>query len=228
MSGHPKGAVKIEWSSDFAYAIGLIASDGSLHKDGRHIHFSSKELELIEKFKAALNLRSKTTPHARGGESEKRYLYVSFSNKIFHEYLRTIGITPNKSKTIRSVAVPQRYFSDFLRGLFDGDGTFYSYRDIRWPNSFCFKTSIASASLPFLHWLKGALARFYEVKGYIHRGAGVYNLEYVKGDSRKLFAAMYYSPNLLFFSQKYHRMKDAFEEDKVRGILSLQKQRTPR
>ena len=227
MISRPKGAVKIEWSHNFAYAIGLITSDGSVHKDGRHIHFSSKEPELIKNFKTALNIKSKTTLHARGGEKEKRYLYISFSNKAFHKYLRTIGIMPNKSGSIRSVAVPQQYFPDFLRGIFDGDGTFYSYRDVRWPNSFGFKTAIASASIPFVHWLKDTLAKFYGVKGYIHKGAGVYNLEYTKGDSRKVFAVMYHSPNVLFFSKKYNKIRDAFKEDKTYGILSLQKQRMP-
>ncbi len=32
----PLGRVKIEWSDKFAYAIGLVASDGNLSPDGRH------------------------------------------------------------------------------------------------------------------------------------------------------------------------------------------------
>jgi hypothetical protein len=67
--------VKIKWSSNFAYAIGLIASDGCLPKDGSHISFHSKEVELINKFKYALNLDNKPYCIARGGEQEKKYLY---------------------------------------------------------------------------------------------------------------------------------------------------------
>ena len=39
--------IKIEWSPEFAYAIGLIVTDGSLSKDGRHINFSSKDLPCL-------------------------------------------------------------------------------------------------------------------------------------------------------------------------------------
>lgn len=44
----PKGKVKIEWNENFAYAIGLIVTDGSLSIDGRHINFTSKDLEQIQ------------------------------------------------------------------------------------------------------------------------------------------------------------------------------------
>ena len=34
--------IKIKWSSKFAYAMGLLATDGNLSKDERHIDFTSK------------------------------------------------------------------------------------------------------------------------------------------------------------------------------------------
>jgi hypothetical protein len=37
----PRCKVRIEWSPEFAYAIGLIATDGCLYNDGRHINFTS-------------------------------------------------------------------------------------------------------------------------------------------------------------------------------------------
>ena len=55
----PKGKVKIEWSPNFAYAIGLLATDGCLYNDGRHISFVSKDLELVEMFKKILGLEVK-------------------------------------------------------------------------------------------------------------------------------------------------------------------------
>ena len=39
--------VKTEWSPEFAYAIGLLVTDGSLSKDGRHINFSSMDLPCL-------------------------------------------------------------------------------------------------------------------------------------------------------------------------------------
>ena len=38
------------WSENLAYAIGLIATDGSLSNDGRHLNFTSKDIDQIQTF----------------------------------------------------------------------------------------------------------------------------------------------------------------------------------
>ena len=55
----PKGKVKIKWSPNFAYAIGLIATDGCLYKDGRHISLTSLDLEQLHNFNKALDIKVK-------------------------------------------------------------------------------------------------------------------------------------------------------------------------
>jgi len=62
----------------------------------------------------------------------------------------------------------------------------------------------------------------------MHKGAGVWNLEYVKGDTKKLFTVMYHSKNILCLDRKYGKVKDAIAEDEQRGLAYLQKQRRPR
>ena len=140
--GQPKHKIKMEWSSSFAYGIGLMTSDGNLNSDGRHLSFKSAEEELIQKFKTAFKLNNKVTMSARSGEKAKRYFNVFFGDIIFYQFLNGIGITKAKSKTIKSVDIPVLYFADFLRGLFDGDGTFYTSWDKRWPNSFVFQMAL--------------------------------------------------------------------------------------
>ncbi|MEK7173921.1 MAG: LAGLIDADG family homing endonuclease [Patescibacteria group bacterium] len=200
------------WSSDIAYGIGLVVSDGNLSKDGRHICFKSADLELINNFKQAFCITNHVGKSARGGETEKRYYYTQFSNIKLYNYLNIIGITPNKSKTIKKVDIPEEYFHDFLRGVFDGDGTFYTFWDKRWVQSFGFQISFASASLYFISWLKEMLHQLYNVNDFIRQGDGVYNLRYVKGDSRTLFAKMYNTSRSLFLRRKH---------DKIRGALSF-------
>ena len=206
--------IRIEWSSNFAYAIGLIASDGNLAKEKGRISIKSADKGLVNNFKFALGLRNKNTKSARGGEKTKKYLNVYFRDITFYKFLNEIGLTPAKSKTIKKVIIPDKFFADFLRGFFDGDGTFYSYWDKRWPNSFVFQMSFASASYKFIQWLKNKLTKFYKVKGFVCRGDGVFNLRYVKRDSRKLYQIMYYGDNLLFLERKYFKIKNALEKDK--------------
>lgn len=52
----PKEKVKIRWSANFAYAIGLLVTDGSLSKDGRHTDFTSKDIEQIKHFLSCLQI----------------------------------------------------------------------------------------------------------------------------------------------------------------------------
>ena len=137
--GQLQRKIHIEWSPNFAYAIGLITSDGNLSSDGRHIGFVSKDYELIEKFKTALAINNKVRMGVRGGETAKKYFYVKFGDKVFYNFLNGIGLFSRKSKTIKFVDIPNNLFKDFLRGLFDGDGTFYTFWDTRWAQSFCFK-----------------------------------------------------------------------------------------
>ena len=203
------------WSRNLAYAIELITSDGCLNSDKRHISIVSADAEMINNFKVALGIINKVTRHYRSNEKEKRYYTVTFGDIAFYEFLNGLGVTAAKSRTIKSVDVPEIYFSDFVRGVFDGDGSFYTFWDKRWPSSFGFKTSFASASKDFIQWLQARLTAYYGVKGYLHKGAGVINLEYVKSDSLKLFNVMYGGlEGSLFLRRKYLKMKAALEFDK--------------
>lgn len=208
-----RNVINLKWRSDLAYIIGLIASDGYLHNTVKQIGITSKDIEVVQMFKTALAVSNKIGLSARGGETEKKYFYVRFKSKQFYNFLLGIGITPLKSKTIQSVAVPDRFFADFLRGLFDGDGTFWTFWDKRWPNSFGYHTAFYSASEVFMIWLLEKLRYLYGVKGFIKLGAGVYEIRYAKGDSKKLFEKMYYSKDILFLKRKYIKVKEALDFD---------------
>ena len=137
----PKGQVKIQWSPRFAYAIGLMVSDGNLSPDGRHINFTSKDLELIQLFQESLDIKIHIGKKANSSSKKKSYFVTQFSDVLFYKFLMSIGLMPNKSKSIGEIQVPPRYFFDFLRGSFDGDGCTFSYWDKRWKSSFRFCAS---------------------------------------------------------------------------------------
>jgi hypothetical protein len=59
-----------------------------------------------------------------GGYNGTQSFRVQFGDVTFYNFLLTIGLMPHKSKILTSIAVPKEYFFDFLRGHFDGDGTF--------------------------------------------------------------------------------------------------------
>jgi len=188
----PKGKVAIKWSSDFAYAIGLIATDGNLSSDGRHVLFTSKDREQIENFLCALaiNVPIGITVSGYSGLPADR---VQFSDVRFYEFLNSIGIFKNKSKTIGKLAIPSQFFFSFLRGCFDGDGTIYSYWDKRWRSSFMFYISFATASPDFMRWLREEIDARLGVSGHVKKdGRGsTYQLTYAKKESLAVIQKMY-------------------------------------
>jgi len=201
----PKGKVKIEWSPNFAYAIGLLATDGNLSPDGRHISFTSKDLELARLFIKCLGIKNTIGRKASGATKEKKYFVVQFGDVNFYRFLLNIGITPRKSLILGSVSIPDRYFADFLRGCLDGDGTFYSYWDPRWKSSFMFYTVFISASRDHIFWLRRRIQSMFGIVGYVttrRKKNSWYQLKYAKKDSLKLLNKVYYSRRVVCLSRK--------------------------
>lgn len=212
----PLRKIDIRWSPDFAYAIGLLASDGFLSNDRRHMGLKDADLELVENLKNALRLGNRigyTIP--KGNKVTRKHFYIYFGDIFFYRFLNSIGLTSGKSRTIKKVDLPDKFFNDFLRGLFDGDGTFYTFWDTRWPKSFVFHLAFSSASRNFIMWLKLKLSELYGVKGFVKKGDGVLNLTYHKGDSRKIYEVMYYKGVKIFLERKYTKIKAALENDEV-------------
>ena len=197
-----KGDAIIKWSPNFAYAIGLIATDGCLGRDGAYIDLTSKDLEQINNFKKCLGITAKIGYKISGsGHISRR---IQFRNEEFYSFLVGIGLTPSKSKTIGKVKVPKQYFFDFLRGSFDGDGTFYSYLDKRWKSSFMFYTEFICASQDHINWIRETINENLEVTGHVTTNSNniCKQLKYAKSDSLKVLRKMYYSPNVICLSRK--------------------------
>jgi|SRR3990167_5111348 len=196
------GKVNIEWSSKMAYVIGLLATDGCLSSDMRHIDFTSKDLDLVKIFKNYLDLNNKIAKKTRSTEKEKKYFHIQFGDKNFYEFLLSIGLTPRKSKTIGPLKVPTDYFPDFLRGCIDGDGSIGTFLH---PESrhLQLKIRIFSASKKFLSWIKNETDLFNVIGGFIQRGAGVYILAYAKSDSIILLNRIYYKNFPQSLDRKY-------------------------
>lgn len=216
----PKSKIEIKWSSSFAYAIGLLATDGSLSKDGRHINFTSKDKNLVELFKNCLRLKNKTGRKYRAKEDAKKYFQVQFGDVNFYRFLLSIGLTPAKTHIISELKVPENYFFDFLRGHFDGDGTFYSYWDPRWHSSFMFYLVFTSASKAHIDWLRHEIHKRIQIKGHINRSGKLYQLKYAKAESIKLLSKIYSRKNTIYLLRKFNKIKKALNIEIVHNRIN--------
>ena len=162
----PREVIAQKWNSNLAYCVGLLATDGCLYNDGRHISFVSADIQLVELFKNLLKLSNRIS-YKNSGSSGKKCPHIQFGSVVFYKWLIEIGLTPRKSLTLGPINMPQKYFMDFTRGCFDGDGSIYSYMDSRWANSHMFYVSFASASKTFVNWFRNEIHNIIGIQGHI-------------------------------------------------------------
>lgn len=200
---------RLQWSPEFAYVVGLIASDGNLQSDTNEVRIVSTDREIANLYCAALGLRPHdvdpvhwNTPNAvevhlrieRRPPYKEQY-HVMFSDYVYRSRLEEIGLTPNKSKTLGPLAIPDQYFSDFLRGEFDGDGCWSVDRNKKQNYQI---GVITSGSMSFLEWLQD---RIYHSTGLQGRISGI-NLWFYGKQALKLGEFLYYAPTLPCLERK--------------------------
>jgi len=207
----PKGRVDTTWRPELAYAVGLITADGSLSKNGRHIDFTSKDIEQLETYKICLGLSDIKIGSKRGGAPNfGRYYRVQFGDVLFYQFLQRIGLSENKSLTVKAIKVPGRYFFDFVRGEWDGDGTIYCSQDKRWKNSYVVSIAFASGSNLFLVWLQKEINKHLGTTGHVQKNTKAFQLRYARKDSKKLFDAMFYKEGLPHLERKFAKAVKIF------------------
>ena len=212
----------MDWSADFAYAVGLLTTDGSLSIDGRHINLTSKDIDQIKTFARILGLKNKIGLKSSTYNPEGIYYQIQFGNVKLYRFLLSIGLTPNKTKSLRKLKIPDKYFADFLRGHLDGDGSTYSYWDKRWKSSFTLYTEFISASEDHLIWIKETIKRLYKISGKIteHR---IYHLRYAKKSSCEIIKVMYYKADVSCLERKRSKIMKALSiiDEQNAGVLKL-------
>ena len=198
-------------------------TDGCLSSDGRHVSLVSKDIEQIENIRKCLQLEAKIGIHTPGNKfTDKQYYRVQWGDITLYKFLLSIGLMSQKSLILGKLHIPDKYFFDFLRGCFDGDGSFYSYVDPRWPSSFMFYLTFASASENHIQWLQATLNDFLHVKGYISKTPrnGVkknpmFSLRYAKKEGLVVLQKMYGTANEIHLSRKRLKIQEAI------GIVDL-------
>ncbi|PCI27594.1 hypothetical protein COB55_05520 [Candidatus Wolfebacteria bacterium] len=215
--GKPKGLVKCVWSPEFTYAIGLLAADGSLSSNGRHIDFTSKDKCQVENFSIALGIKGIKIGEKFSGRVGDGTVYyrLQFGDVLFYRFLQKIGFSSAKSTTLGAIEIPDEYFFDFLRGVFDGDGCIYSYWDKRWKSSFMFYVSFISAAPDFLIWIRANLNKYLKIHGHVDtrkpdgKRKQYQQLKYAKKESLLILKQMYKNPKIaVLLPRKYLKAKE--------------------
>jgi len=187
------------WGAELAYAVGLMATDGNLSGDGRHLSFVSRVLDLVETLRHCLGLAAPARPlrTQRGG-----ILYrVQWSSRTLYDWFLAVGLMPAKSRRLGALAVPDEFFVDFFRGCIDGDGTVLRYTDryhVRKNADYVYErlyVSLVTGSHPFAEWIRARVSELIGVSGAVHREAKagyhpLWRLRYAKASSIRILRCM--------------------------------------
>lgn len=204
----PLNIISTHWSHDFAYAIGLLTSDGNLSPDGRHINFTSADKELVLYIRKIFSLKNKIGRKARGGSAEKNYYVLQFGSVVFYRFLLTLGLMPAKSRSLGALAIPDQFFADFVRGCFDGDGNISETKhpESRQPQ---LRLRISTASPLFATWLLASMQRLWHIKGgWISRDKkkSVDQVSFAKRDSIEILRHLYRYKSDYYLRRKYRKI----------------------
>lgn len=197
-------------NSDSAYLLGFLAADGSVQKDGSiKIGLSSIDKDFLEKIKTSLDSNYPIRDYqTRDGYNVSEFIFRSEKIK---QTLAQYGIVNRKTYTFSfPIQLPENYWIDFIRGYFDGDGTF------------CLSGSYARASLcgynmNFLQTVIDILYNKYNIpKVKIQKDSrgNVYYFQYSQDSAKKLYTIFYSNKPNLYLDRKYQKCIKLFGEIK--------------
>lgn len=205
------------WTSDIAYAVGLITTDGCLSKDGRHIILTSTDIQLLETFKKCLGKKNKISLNPPSKIGRKQAYRIQIGDVTLYKWLQRLGLFPNKSLTIGVLHIPKRFFRDFVRGHLDGDGSIVYYLDkyntplspkYIYDRLFVF---FLSGSRKHIEWLrekiyelKGVYGCFLVQKSKTQLGNSLsYRIKFSTKEAKILLNWIYYKSNLPKLERKF-------------------------
>lgn len=173
-----------EYSEKQQYFLGLLASDGSISKDGK-VKLKLKDRELVDEFSEFLGGMYKV----REESTKTGVMYrVSFGNREVVNYLKSVGITNKKSFTFCPNLEPT---SHFVRGYFDGDGHVSQSGRVK----------ITTASSKMIRWLI-SLYKKLRIHYSVLRKGSCFDI-YILAKSREAFFNYLYRDSSLYLNRKY-------------------------
>lgn len=203
--------------SNLWYVVGLIATDGNLSMDGRHINITSKDRKYLFLVRNALGLSGKVGLKTRGGSKEKIYSNFQFSDVNFYKFLLSIGMTPKKSLTMKKIDVGKEYFKDFLRGVVDGDGCISTW--VHKSNLHAqWSLRVTSGAPVFIAWLKNETENNFEVGGklykyqYKDKPNPIYILKFGKIATHIILGKIYYT-GCLSLNRKHKKSVQCLQDE---------------
>ncbi|MEH7482381.1 LAGLIDADG family homing endonuclease, partial [Neobacillus drentensis] len=141
---------------DLAYILGLIATDGSVGDNGE-IALGLIDEDVINWVAKKIGYTRKIHRFHDGNKNHNTRYMIHFTNQDVADALRKYEIVPRKTNIIKFPSLPDNVIRDYIRGVFDGDGTINPCVKLRKKKEGVTcnpEVNIVSASLHFIEGIK--------------------------------------------------------------------------
>lgn len=182
-----------EWSDNMAYVLGFLYADGCIMKSRYRIKFSSNDQDLLINIRNILQSDYPILPYLRKNRRFPNFSTIVDSKKMYLD-LQNLGLTPQKSKSMKLPYIPQEYFPHFIRGYLDGDGSIYYDKPTPLSN-IRLNTSFSCGSHNFLDKLQKSISQILGIKHQNvisnRKRRNAYCIRYSTKDSLKFLEYIY-------------------------------------
>ena len=182
-----------------AYYLGWAVTDGNyLFEKNNHqyrLRLHSRDEDILHKFLSDIN--SNTIIYKRGNYSE-----VNICDRDFVNNLTQYGFCNNKTKSIKYPDIPKEFDLDFIKGCFDGDGSYICTKKTH-------KISFVSASKYLFYQLISKL-NSYQIIVYPNIQDTYYSFEISKIECIKNFINLMLYTESDFLNRKHNKMIELY------------------
>lgn len=203
------------WNPEMAYVLGFFSADGNLAvnpRGSRYLQFTSTDKDVLVKIRRVMGSGHRLRGYKRR-EGRKKVFRIQIGSKYMFERLTVLGLTVNKSLTLKFPPVPQHCLSHFVRGYFDGDGFVVRYRYVRKNRNNRIQTYVQSG---FTCGSKVFLTKLFSdlklnrviVGGSLVPRKSCWDLRFATKDTVQLCKWMYKDHNDLYLDRKYQVYKN--------------------
>lgn len=202
------------------YLMGFLAADGSIQKDGGiKIGLSTIDRAFLEKVRMILHSNYPIRDYlTKDGFSVSEFIFRSEKIK---QKLAEYGIVNNKTKTFNfPYNLPEEFYIDFIRGYFDGDGTFCIAGQYH-------RASLCGYNQQFLQDVVNILEEQYDipaVKIQKDNRGNTYYFQYSQTSAQKLYELFYKNNPALYLPRKYDKCLQLFGEIKSHEPVTSQEE----
>jgi len=162
-----------KWSNEMAYVLGFFMADGYVFTGKRGASYFAiqiKDKDLLINIRFVLGSEHKITKRIHIKDKSIFYRLQIGSNEMCED-LAKLGIKERKTYRLKlPTNIPKKYFGEFVRGYFDGDGNVWIgfIQRKQFKNTHTIQTVFTSASNGFLKDLYKSLQK----RGI--KGGGIY------------------------------------------------------